>query len=111
MEKYDDLWLQNQFNEGPKSNGVLYEGEGGQKDENRADLSYKGDDATAYNNTAYSISEDPAVGIKNDLSDLISFTKFINDQLEFQKTATSDDIARTTALWEKQLDVEGFLVG
>ncbi|KAI9266333.1 coth protein-domain-containing protein [Helicostylum pulchrum] len=111
LEKYDDLWLQNQFNEDPKSNGVLYEGEGGQKDETRADLSYKGDDATAYTNTAYSISEDPAVGTKNDLSDLISFTKFINDQLEFQKTASSAEIDRTTLLWEKQLDVEGFLVG
>ncbi|KAI8085487.1 coth protein-domain-containing protein [Thamnidium elegans] len=111
LEKYDDLWLQNQFNEDPKSNGVLYEGEGGKDDETRADLSYKGDDATAYADTAYAISEDPAVGAKNDLSDLISFTKFINDQLEFQKTASSADIARTTSLWEKQLDVEGFLVG
>ncbi|KAI9358761.1 coth protein-domain-containing protein [Pilaira anomala] len=111
LEKYDDTWLENQFNEEPKSTGVLYEGEGGKKN-TRADLSYKGDDANSYDSIAYSVSEDPAVGTKNDFSDLISFTKFINDQLEFQKTnKNATELAGTTALWEKELDVEGFLVG
>ncbi|KAI7902395.1 coth protein-domain-containing protein [Cokeromyces recurvatus] len=106
FEKYDDVWLANEFGAGSKDykDGALYEGEGGTRSR-RADLSYKGDDLASYEKSAYSIAE-----TAKDLSELISFNKFINDQLEFQKTANNASISATTLEWEKQIDVEGFLV-
>lgn len=40
------------------------------------------------------------------------FTKFIQSQLDFQKANGNNvnAIENTTAEWEKQVDVEGFLV-
>ncbi|KAI7868043.1 coth protein-domain-containing protein [Mucor mucedo] len=114
LEKYDDTWLANTFGSGDiksYSNGLLYEGEGGKKDENRADLSYKGDNPALYDSSAYSVAENPAQGVKNDFSDLIVFTKFIRDQIEFQKGNNRSAIEATKPLWEQQIDVEGFLVG
>jgi hypothetical protein len=116
LEKYDDVWLANEF--GPKeasagkySNGIMYEGEGGEK-KRRADLSYKGDNLNAYNSSAYSVAENPAKGAKDDFTELMLFTKFIQSQLDFQKSNSNNVNAfeNTTASWEKQLDVEGFLV-
>ena len=111
MEKYDKTWLANEFNNGASkyAHGILYEGEGGSKSSVRADLSYKGDDPAAYNSSAYSVSEKSKLGVES-LDDLTSFIKFINDQREFQKTANAEAISATVPDWEKQLDVENFLV-
>jgi hypothetical protein len=116
LEKYDDVWLANEFGPAPASeskyeNGIFYEGEGGKQDNTRADLSYKGENQSLYNSSAYSIAEKPAqTGSTNDFTELISFTKFINDQLNFQQSNNSTMISYTTKEWEKQIDVEGFLV-
>lgn len=111
MEKYDKKWLANEFNNGASkyANGILYEGEGGSRNSVRADLSYKGDDPSAYNSSAYSVSEKSKLGVES-LDDLASFIKFINNQREFQKTANTEAISATVPDWEKQLDVENFLV-
>ncbi|RCH99354.1 hypothetical protein CU098_010215 [Rhizopus stolonifer] len=110
-EKYDKTWLTNEF--GGASNeyatGILYEGEGGNSKNNRADLSYKGDQTSAYESSAYSVSEKSEAGA-NGLDDLSHFIQFIHDQQELQKTADAATIAATASEWEKQLDVEGFLV-
>ncbi|KAI9471011.1 MAG: coth protein-domain-containing protein [Benjaminiella poitrasii] len=110
FEKYDDVWLANEFSAGAKKykNGILYEGEGGSGDK-RADLSYKGDELASYEETAYSVSEKSDSGVE-DLSELVSFTKFIDGQLQFQQTADNASISATIPEWEKQIDVEGFLV-
>ncbi|KAI8991448.1 coth protein-domain-containing protein [Mycotypha africana] len=108
MEKYDDTWLKNEFNAGNKyKNGIFYEGEGGTGDK-RADLSYKGDNATDYAGSAYSIAEKSDSG-DDSLNDLIAFIKFINQQLEFQKSANQTSLNATVTDWESHLDVEGFL--
>lgn len=111
MEKYDKDWLANEFNAGGSKypHGILYEGEGGKKDSVRADLSYKGDNPSAYNSSAYSVSEKSKLGVES-LDDLTTFIKFIHDQREFQKTANAEAISATVPEWEKQLDVENFLV-
>lgn len=111
MEKYDKAWLTNEFANGSKdyNYGTLYEGEGGKTPQNRASLEYLGDDPAAYSNAAYSISEKPKVGIES-FDDLVQFTKFIHDQLEFQKQATQEQLSASVAEWKKQFEVEGFLV-
>ncbi|EPB91686.1 hypothetical protein HMPREF1544_01397 [Mucor circinelloides 1006PhL] len=111
MEKYDKDWLANEFNAGGSKypHGILYEGEGGKKDSVRADLSYKGDNPSAYNSSAYSVSEKSKLGVES-LDDLTTFIKFIHDQREFQKTANAEAISATVPEWEKRLDVENFLV-
>lgn len=111
LEKYDKTWLANEFAAGSKkyANGILYEGEGGSKDSTRADLSYKGDDPSSYKTSAYSVSEKSEEGVES-LNDIISFTKFIQEQRNFQKTANASAISATVPQWEKQIDVEGFLV-
>lgn len=116
-EKYDKTWLANEFgpaeaSAGKYDNGVLYEGEGGRTDDKRADLSYKGDNPSTYNSSAYSVAENPAQGAKDDFTELMLFTKFIQSQLDFQKANANNlnAIESTTAEWEKQIDVEGFLV-
>ncbi|KAI8638351.1 coth protein-domain-containing protein [Parasitella parasitica] len=111
MEKYDKNWLANEFNAGKSdyAHGILYEGQGGSKDSVRADLSYKGDNPSAYNASAYSVSEKSKLGAES-LDDLTTFIKFINDQRLFQKTASAESISATVPEWEKQLDVENFLV-
>lgn len=114
LEKYDDTWLANTFGSGDVtsySNGLLYEGEGGKRDDQRADLSYKGEDPTLYTSSAYSVAENPAQGVKNDFSDLIVFTRFIRNQIDFQKGSNRSAIEDTKPLWEQYIDVEGFLVG
>lgn len=115
LEKYDDTWLANEFGPSKASqnkkyaNGILYEGEGGKKDQNRADLSYKGENQALYNASAYAIDEKPAKG-PNDFTELIAFTKFINDQLVLQKSGNKAKISASTTEWEEWIDVEGFLV-
>lgn len=110
MEKYDKTWLANEFANGSEdyNYGTLYEGEGG-KSKERASLQYLGDDPQAYNKSAYSISEKPKVGIES-FDDLVQFTKFIDDQIKFQKQATKEQISATIPEWEKRFEVEGFLV-
>lgn len=117
LEKYDETWLANEF--GPKEasagkydNGIMYEGRGGKKDEKRADLSYKGDNLSAYNASAYEVAENPSKGPKNDFTELMLFTKFIQSQLNFQKANSNNvnAIENTTTEWEQRIDVEGFLV-
>ncbi|CEP19078.1 hypothetical protein [Parasitella parasitica] len=111
MEKYDKNWLANEFNAGKDdyAHGILYEGQGGSKDSVRADLSYKGDNPSAYNASAYSVSEKSKLGVES-LDDLTTFIKFINDQRVFQKTADAESVSATVPEWEMRLDVENFLV-
>ncbi|KAI8382345.1 coth protein-domain-containing protein [Blakeslea trispora] len=106
LEKYDKTWLENEF--GDSSTGILYEAQGGSHN-NRADLSYKGSQPSAYESSAYSVSEESKMGA-NGLNDLSSFIQFIHDQQQFQKTADDKAISATIPKWEEQLDVEGFLV-
>lgn len=110
LEKYDKTWLANEFAAGSKdyAHGILYEGEGGGHS-NRADLSYKGDDPSSYESSAYTVAEKSEEGVES-LNDIVSFIKFIDDQRNFQKTANATAISATMPLWEKQIDVEGFLV-
>jgi hypothetical protein len=65
-----------------------------------------------YNSSAYSVAENPSKGAKEDLTELMLFTKFIKSQLDFQNANKNNAnvIENTTTVWESQLDVEGFLV-
>ncbi|OBZ91575.1 hypothetical protein A0J61_00378 [Choanephora cucurbitarum] len=106
LEKYDKTWLENEF--GDSSTGILYESEGGSRN-SRADLSYKGAEPSAYESSAYSVSEESEMGASG-LDDLSSFIQFIHDQQQFQKKADDKSISATISKWEEQIDVEGFLV-
>ncbi|KAI9301696.1 coth protein-domain-containing protein [Cunninghamella echinulata] len=110
-EKYDDHWLRNEFAKGDKSyqTGILYEGEGVKKsNKHAADLSYHGDDLSYYTSSAYSISEKPEVGT-NSMNDLVSFTKFIDDQLKLQQT-NGNNASASLDEWNKHIDLNGFFI-
>lgn len=109
-DKYDDNWLRHEFAKGDKhyQNGILYEGEGTKKsNKHSADLSYHGDDVAYYKDSAYSISEKPEVGI-NSMDDLVSFTKFIDNQLKLQNSHSNT--SASLAEWNKHFDLNGFFI-
>ncbi|KAL0092379.1 secreted coth spore-coat protein domain-containing protein [Phycomyces blakesleeanus] len=111
-EKYDDTWLTNEFNGGkkPYDYGMLYEGKGGsQSTKSKADLSYHGDDTEYYSQSGYDIEEAPKTETEP-LSELISFTKFIDEQLKIQESGQIVADSTTLEIWENKLDVNGFLI-
>ncbi|CAO3699519.1 unnamed protein product [Rhizopus stolonifer] len=109
IEKYDDTWLEREFNPDKNqtySNGVLYEGNGGKSEENRADLSYK--NLEDFEDNGYTIEEDPK-DQNGTFVELMNFTAFIRDQAALEQTRNATLEASLIADWEKQIDVEGFL--
>ncbi|KAI8981471.1 coth protein-domain-containing protein [Pilobolus umbonatus] len=109
-DKYDEKWLANTFGGGSQvyKKGILYEGEGGARNKDRADFSYRGDTLKDYAESAYSISEAPSVGTES-LDELIQFIKFIRQELMAQKIYDNNGYVASMTEWEKKLDVEGFL--
>ncbi|KAI8099678.1 coth protein-domain-containing protein [Halteromyces radiatus] len=111
VERYDDNWLQNEFGSGKTSyeNGILYQGEGMQRDNRHAaDLSFHGNDPTYYQSSAYSVTEKPKVATDNLDEDLISFTKFIDDQLKLDKRSVNSNT--TVNAWNDQIDINGYFL-
>ncbi|KAI8086154.1 coth protein-domain-containing protein [Halteromyces radiatus] len=110
-EAYNDRWLQMEFNHGEKGydNGVLYKTLGAQvQDKEYADLSYRADDWDYYN-IVYQMEERSKVE-DNGIQDLVSFTEFIDEQLQWQESQDdSSDLDASVALWQEQLNVKGFL--
>jgi hypothetical protein len=107
-ERYDKIWLQNEFGE-DEGNGVLYKSQGPlSKDKRVDDLSYYPDDLASYD-TMFAVEE----GGKNkkDKSDLLELIEFIDQQLKWQENIKDDDEALngSVELWESHLNVKGTL--
>ncbi|ORY98112.1 coth protein-domain-containing protein [Syncephalastrum racemosum] len=105
-EKYDDSWLQAEFNGGrtPYDNGMLYRGEGAKKDGRRADLSYHGDDSQYYAGASYAIKEerDGVNSTDAGFKDLVSFIQFLDTELRKDpKTVSLEE-------WNEHIDMDSF---
>lgn len=104
IEKYKNPWLRNEFADGNKDyqQGVLYQGKFGnaknQIFDRISDLSYYGDNPSAYNMGQYKIAEDPSTG-EPDYTGLIELTKFLDNP-----PANKD-------AWETHFDMESVLRG
>ncbi|KAG1464740.1 hypothetical protein G6F56_005021 [Rhizopus delemar] len=112
VEKYDATWLEKQFNrdhERPYLNGIMYEGHGGKSNEDRADLSFKGNDISIYDSSSYGIAEKPKGGGSDSFQHLVDFTAFVRDQNAMQSTRNLAAITLAETSWDKLLDIDGFL--
>ncbi|CAM0134884.1 hypothetical protein VKS41_000546 [Umbelopsis sp. WA50703] len=97
VDEISNPWLKSDFNGGSKyANGILYKMDGG-GDKVGANLAYLGTSESKYSDF-YSVEEASDAGEK-DLKRLINFTKWLKDN---GKKATTAD-------WDKQIDVDGFL--
>ncbi|KAI9281987.1 coth protein-domain-containing protein [Sporodiniella umbellata] len=113
MEKYDDTWLEREFNRDrtqPYLNGILYEGHGGKTNDDRADLSFRGNSLAFYEAGPYKIAEKPKSGPESfeSLIDLMSFIKAKN-QMSISSRRLATDTVWDEPDWETMLDVDGFL--
>lgn len=107
-ERYDKIWLQNEFGE-DKGGGILYKSQGPlSKDKKVDDLSYYPDDLAAYD-VMFAVEE----GGKNkkDKTELLELIEFIDQQLKWQEEKKDDPEALdgSVELWESHLNVKGTL--
>ncbi|ORX45648.1 coth-domain-containing protein [Hesseltinella vesiculosa] len=106
-EKYDDRWLRNEYNHGEiYDSGNLYRAKGALPKSNIfADLSYHPENTSFYD--IYTV-EGQAKHENSTLDALVSFTKFINDQLQWQ-LQNPNELDTSVDVWETQMNVKGFL--
>ncbi|KAI8098289.1 coth protein-domain-containing protein [Gilbertella persicaria] len=106
IETFQDPWVATVFanNDKDYASGYLYQGEGFGFDEQEeqvyiSDLRYEGTNISKYDFDQYDIKAGPSKNPLEDLIDLQTFTKFINDS-SVSTTPESE--------WEKRLDVDCF---
>ncbi|KAI9499496.1 coth protein-domain-containing protein [Zychaea mexicana] len=109
IENYKDPWFRNEFGNGNKdeySQGKAYQGIGSGDSEGLApnnhtsDLSYYGDNVTAYADGQYKIKEDPSEG-DPDYRPLMELTKFLSEA-----PIESDD---AVSQWEEHFGMDSVL--
>lgn len=105
IENYKNPWAKNEFANGDDdypgySRGNLYQGHLGEPPKTFSDLSYLGDNVTAYDAGQYKIKEDPSEG-KPDYAPLMDLTRFI----AHAPTNTSNAVEE----WNKHFDMESVL--
>lgn len=121
IENYRNPWLKNEFNGGEKMDvGFLYQGMSGSPTTgSRSDLSYRGDNVTAYADGAYRLKEAPKADkadTKKDAGDEdkedpvanpVDFTKL----MEYTKFLEQGPVNGSDAVnaWKEKMDMESVI--
>ncbi|KAG0175358.1 hypothetical protein DFQ28_000968 [Apophysomyces sp. BC1034] len=101
IETFKNPWVDNEFGGGRKDfeRGILYQGQCWSNTTKRhADLQFRGDNQTLYNDDSYKIKVEPAKGQPMDYTRLMEFTKFL--------ASAPTNGSEVVKEWEKHIDTE-----